>query len=75
MLNPKSKGWFLEQHQLRRNCYICKSATDIPRGIDSFEVLRSLVLYYKSKNTRAGTGRSNTTFFQRNGEAKDPAWN
>ena len=23
-VEPKSKGWFLEQHQLRRNPYICK---------------------------------------------------
>ena len=23
-VKPKSKGWFLEQHQLRRNPYICK---------------------------------------------------
>ena len=43
MLNQKSKGWFLEQHQLRRNP-IYANPTDIPRGIDSFEVLRSLGL-------------------------------
>ena len=23
-VEPKSKGWFLEQHQLKRNPYICK---------------------------------------------------